>query len=147
MDSRSVAARAHPRTTGARARWPYAGPAQGRLLLASLGIGLGSFLPWVDTAVGSFTGMAGPGVWSLYAAVLGVAGALVRRHRLAAAHAAVAGAVAVALPVWQGLRLLSICTGGACLPAPGLLLVLLAGGVALAQVRRLWRVAPGEPGG
>lgn len=128
----------------ARQRWPYAGPAQSRLLLASLAIGVGSFLPWVDTAFGNFTGMAGPGVWTLYAAVLGIAGALVRRGRLAAAHAAATGAVAVLLPTWQGLRLIDTCAGGACLPATGLVLVLVAGGIALAQVRPLWRSVPGD---
>lgn len=127
-----------------RRRWPYAGPGQVRLLLASLGVGLGSFLPWVDTAVGSFTGMAGPGVWTLYAAVLGLAGALVRRPHLAAVHAGLTGAVAVALPAWQGLRLAQLCGGGACLPAPGLLLVLAAGVAALVQARRLWRFTPDD---
>lgn len=132
------------RRSPARQRWPYAGPAQSRLLLASLAIGVGSFLPWVDTAFGTFTGMAGPGVWTLYAAVLGIAGALVRRGRLAAVHAGATGAVAVLLAAWQGLRLVGTCAGGACAPATGLLLVLVAGGVALAQVRPLWRWVRGE---
>lgn len=133
-----------PHRSPARRRWPYAGPAQSRLLLASLGIGVGSFLPWVDTAFGNFTGMAGPGVWTLYAAILGIAGALVRRGRLAAVHAAATGAVAVILPVWQGLRLLGTCGGGACAPSTGLVLVLIGGGIALAQVRALWRSAPAD---
>lgn len=132
------------RPAPARRRWPYAGPAQGRLLLASLAIGVGSFLPWVDTAFGNFTGMAGPGVWTLYAAILGIAGALVRRGRLAAVHAAATGFVAVVLPAWQGLRLLDTCGGGACAPSTGLVLVLIGGGVALAQVRALWTSAPGD---
>lgn len=131
------------RPSPVRQRWPYAGPAQARLLLASLAVGVGSFLPWVDTAFGSFTGMAGPGVWTLYAAVLGIAGALVRRGRLAAVHAGATGAVAVLLSVWQGLRLIDTCAGGACAPSTGLLLVLVGGGIILAQVRPLWRSVPG----
>lgn len=139
----SVSAAPRP-PAAARRRWPYAGAAQSRLLLASLAIGVGSFLPWVDTAFGSFTGMAGPGVWTLYAAVLGIAGSLVRRGRLAALHAAATGAVAVLLPVWQGLTLVDTCAGGACAPGTGLVLVLMAGATALVQVRPLWRAAP-EP--
>lgn len=143
MDTTTSAAPTGARpAAGARRRWPYAGPGQLGLLFASLGVGIGSFLPWVDTAVGSFTGMAGPGVWTLYAAVLGLAGALVRRPRLAAVHAGLTGVVAVALPLWQGLRLLRLCTGGACLPGIGLLLVLAAGVAALVQARRLWRFVP-----
>lgn len=144
METTTPLSATRPQRTTGRRRWPYAGPGQLRLLLASLGIGVGSFLPWVDTAFGNFTGMAGPGVWTLYAAVLGIAGALVRRGQLAAVHAAATGIVAVVLPVWQGLRLLGTCGGGACAPSTGLVLVLIAGGVALAQVRALWRSAPGD---
>lgn len=123
----------------ARPRWPYAGPGQKHLLLASLAIGIGSFLPWVDTVAGSFTGLAGPGVWTLYAAVLGLAGAMLRRPRVAAAHAAVTGVVAIAMPAWQGLRLLELCPGGACAPGLGLLVVAVAGVTALLQAPGMWR--------
>lgn len=123
----------------ARRRWPYAGPGQVRVVLAGLAILVGSFLPWVESAVGTFTGMAGPGVWTLYAGVLALAGGVLRRPRLAAANAALAGMLAVGLPLWQGLRLFEVCGGGACAPASGLVLVLAAGLVALAQVPGLWR--------
>lgn len=114
-----------------RGRWPHAGRGQGRLLLAALGIIVAAFLPWVNTAFGSFTGLAGPGVWTLYAGVLGIAGALVRRRRLAKWHALVVGVTALGLSLWQLARLAQVCTLDSCLPGAGLLLTLAGGGVAL----------------
>jgi hypothetical protein len=114
----------------ARGRWPYAAPAQRGLLLAALLVGLGAFLPWVETPVRSFTGLAGPGLWTLYAASLGLAGALVRSARLAGWQAAVLGLVAVGLPVWQLARLLRLAGVQGWLPGIGL--VLTAGGGVLA---------------
>lgn len=128
-----------------RARWPYLGPPQLRLLLASFAILIGSFLPWVDTAFGTFTGMAGPGVWTFYAGIVGLAGALLRRRRLALTHAWVAGVACVALPVWQGARLLRLCEGGACVPATGLVLVLGAGVYACLQAHRMTQLASTTP--
>lgn len=115
----------------ARGRWPHAGRGQGRLLLAALGIVVAAFLPWVNTAFGSFTGMAGPGVPTLYVGVLGIAGALVRRRWLARWHALVVGVVAIAMPLWQLARLTQLCTLDACLPGAGLLLTLAGAGIAL----------------
>lgn len=127
-----------------RRRWPYGGPAQARMLLAGVGIIVGSVMPWVDTAVGTFTGLAGAGVWTLYAGVIGVGAAALRRSRLAAVNAAAAGIGAVGLAAWQGWRLLELCGGGACAPATGLVLVLAAGVFALLQVRPLWRYEVGD---
>lgn len=123
--------------TVVRTRWPHAGPAQKRLLLASLIIVVASFLPWVDTAVGRFSGMAGPGVWTMYAGVAGLAGSLVRSRRLALGHAVVTGVAAVLLPVWQLARLARLCTLDACMPSTGLWLVLAAGALALTAAWRL----------
>lgn len=128
-------------TTAARPRWPYLGPGQSRLLFAAIAILIGSFLPWVQTAVGTFTGMAGPGVWTFYAGVLALAGAMIRRRRVALAHAWLAGAACVALPLWQAGRLFQVCDGGACAPASGLVLVLGAGIYACLQARRMTRGA------
>jgi hypothetical protein len=124
-------------TPSRRRRWPYLGPGQSRLLLAAAAILIGSFLPWVDTAFGAFSGMAGPGVWTFYAGVIALAGAMIRRRGLALAHAWVAGVICVALPLWQAGRLLQICGGGACAPASGLVLVLGAGVYACLQARRM----------
>ncbi|MFA9430982.1 hypothetical protein [Egicoccus sp. AB-alg2] len=111
--------------TGAPAgrRWPPAGRGQGLLLLAALGVVLGSFLPWVDTVAGRFTGMHGAGVWTFYAGVLGLAGGLVPRRGLARIHGAVLALVAVGLPLWQTLHLANVCDWRTCLPSVGLVLV------------------------
>jgi hypothetical protein len=53
------------------------------------------------------------------------------------AHAVVVGCAAVGLAVWQLLRLVPLCSGGACIPSTGLFLVLGAGIWALLQVPRL----------
>ena len=131
-----------PSDAATRRRWPYAGRGQKLLLLASLVIMVASFLPWVDTAVGTFTGMAGPGVWTLYAGFVGLGGALVRRRRLALIQAVVTSGVAVALPVWQLARLARICTWNSCVPSTGLLLVLASGIVAGMAAWQLHREVP-----
>ena len=128
--------------TAVRRRWPYAGRGQKLLLGASLVIMVASFLPWVDTAVGTFTGMAGPGVWTLYAGFLGLGGALVRRRRLAVIQAVLTGATAIALPAWQLARLARICTWNSCVPSTGLLLVLVSGVVALMAAWQLHAEVP-----
>lgn len=109
---------------------PGAAPAtSGRrlLLFASLGVIVGSFLPWVDTGFGSYAGFAGAGVYTFYAGVLGFAGALVPVHRLAVVQGAVVAAVAVALPVWQLVRLISLVGVSGWTPGMGLVLVLCCG--------------------
>lgn len=139
--TRGVSAPPAEGATGAvpRPRWPYLGPAQSRLLLAAAGMLVGSFLPWVDTAFGRFTGMSGPGVWTFYAGVLALAGSMLRRRRLALAHAWLAAIVCVVLPLWQGMKLLQVCGGGACAPSTGLVVVLGAGVYAGVQAHRMGR--------
>lgn len=90
----------------------------------------GSFLPWVDTAVGSVSGARGPGLWTFYAAMLGLAGALMPNRRVAAVQAAIFAAVAMLVPIWQVVHLLNLVGTEGWLPGPGLVLVL--GGAVLA---------------
>jgi hypothetical protein len=94
--------------------------------------GLGAFLPWVYTGLGSVSGARGAGLWVFYAATLGLAGALVPLRRLAAVQAVVLAAVAIALPLWQVGHLLSLVGLQGWLPGPGLLLCL-GGGVLAAK--------------
>lgn len=123
-----------------RQRWPYAGPDQLPLLLSSLAIIVGSFLPWVVVGSGlQVSGFRGAGLWTFYAASLGLAGALVRRRRLAATSAAVAGVVAVALTAWQILHLVAQVGFDGWRPGLGLLMVAIGGVIAL---RSAWRLAP-----
>lgn len=121
-----------------RTRWPYAGPDQLPLLLASLAVAVGSFLPWVMVGGLSMSGGHGPGLWTFYAASLGLAGALIRHRRLAVASATAAGSVAVGIAVWQVLHLVGRIGFQGWHPGVGLVIVLLGGIIAL---RSAWRLA------
>jgi hypothetical protein len=116
---------------------PGVDPRRKRLGLAVLMVVFGSFLPWLDTAVGSISGARGPGLWTFYAAMLGMAGALVPNRRIAGVQAAVMGAVCVVLPVWQLVRALDLLGTEGWLPGPGVVLVLGGGVLALSTARAL----------
>ncbi len=117
---------------GARAtrRWPYLGPGQRQLLVAAVMIMLGSALPWVYTAFGTFIGLRGAGLWTFYAGALALAGTVLRHRRLVRTHALLVGVVALALPMWQLARMIVLGLGGGW--APGVGLALVAGGGVLA---------------
>lgn len=107
----------------------------------------GSFLPWIATAAGNISGVRGAGMWTMYAAVLGIAGAIIRSHVIAGVHAAILAVVAVALPLWQVLHLaglVGLFSGWA--PGPGLVMVfgggVLAGSAALSLFRAARTGAP-----
>lgn len=119
-------------------RWPYAGADQLPLLLASLAIAVGSFLPWIVVDDLQMSGVHGGGLWTFYAASFGIAGALVRRRRLAAVSGAVAGAVALGIGIWQVLHLAGQVGFEGWHPGLGLLAVVLGGVIAL---RSAWRLA------
>jgi hypothetical protein len=114
-------------------------PANRRLLVAALLVLVGAFLPWIATGAGSVSGIRGAGIWTMYVAVLGLAGAAMRSHRLAGLHAAVLAVVALALPLWQVVHLLGLVGLAGWLPGPGLVMTVgggvLAGGAALTLFR------------
>jgi hypothetical protein len=114
-------------------------PASMRLLGAALLILIGAFLPWLATGVGNVSGVRGAGLWTMYAAVLGLAGAAIRSHQLAALHAAVLAVVAIALPLWQVVHLVSLVGFTGWVPGPGLVMTVgggvLAGSAALTLFR------------
>ncbi len=107
------------------------------LLIATLLVALGSFLPWVSTAVGNVPGYRGGGLWTLYAAMLGFTGALVPWPRVGAVQAGILALVATALPIWQVVHLLTLVGTGGWLPGAGLVLVLAGGGAAGVAAWRL----------
>lgn len=130
-------ARVGPREAGrGRAR---RSPASRRLLAAALLILVGAFLPWLATGAGNVSGVRGAGLWTMYAAVLGLAGAAIRSHRLAALHAAVLAVVAITLPLWQVVHLVSLVGFAGWVPGPGLVMTVgggvLAGSAALTLFR------------
>ena len=116
-------------------------PGRKRLALAVAMVAFGSFLPWIQTEVGNLSGGSGPGLWTFYAAMFGLAGALLPMRRLGALQAAVLGVVAVALPLWQLGRVLDLVGTGGWLPGPGLVLVLGGGVLAGTASWQLWRTA------
>lgn len=114
-------------------------PARRRLLLAVFLVLVGSFLPWLYAAGIAKSGALGPGLWTLYASFLGLAGVLLPFQRVGAVHAAVMAAVALALPVWQVVHVLGLVGWGGWTPGPGLVMVAGGGVVAAGCALRLWR--------
>ncbi|MBX7267267.1 hypothetical protein KIF24_15415 [Micromonospora sp. Llam7] len=115
-----------------------AAPARRRILHAgSIGMivgGLlalvGSLLPWVITPFGPLSGAAGPGLWTLSAAFIAIAGALLPYRKVAIAHCLLPGLAVAIIVGWQLVRLatLSASTGAWGQLMPGIGMVMAAGG-------------------
>ncbi|MCW4352498.1 hypothetical protein ONR57_04180 [Hoyosella sp. YIM 151337] len=101
----------------------------------------GSFLPWISTAVENVSGVRGPGLWTFYVALLGLAGAVLPAalRRLAGIQAAVMSVVCVMLPVWQLVHVLNLVGTSGWMPGPGLVLVFGGGVLAAVAAARLLR--------
>ena len=127
--------------SGARPVRRGAHPAKRLLLGASLMVMFGSFLPWIDTPIGTISGTRGAGLWTFYAAMLGFAGVMVPLRRIAMAQAAVLSVAAVGLATWQVVHLLSLVGTAGWRPGPGLVLVIGGGVAAGAAAYRLRREA------
>ena len=112
------------------------------MLVGGLITVVGSLLPWVSTPLGSLSGTAGPGLWTLSAGFLAIAGALLPYRRVAIAHAAIPGVAVAAIAFWQAARLvqLSATTGSWGQLLPGIGLVMVAGGavILLRAAHRMW---------
>lgn len=124
-----------------RPRWPYLGRPQVLLLIAGLVTVVASFLPWLETPLGSVNGAVTGGLVTFYAGLIAVPGAIWRRPVIVIAHALVLAVTAIAVPGWRvvwALRRLP-GLGDAWLPGPGLILVLISGCVALFAVVQLVR--------
>jgi hypothetical protein len=100
-------------------------------------VAVGSFMPWLDTVAGTVSGARGAGLWTFYAAMLGLAGALVPVRSLAVVQGAVLGLVAVVIPIWQLFHVFSLVGTNGWMPGPGLVLVLGGGVLAGVAVRRM----------
>lgn len=104
----------------------------------------GSFLPWIDTAVGSVSGARGGGLWTAYAAMLGLAAALIPLRRVAAVQAVIFAGVALLVPAWQVVHLLSLVGLAGWVPGPGLVLVVGGGVLAATAAIQLFRPLPSD---
>lgn len=106
---------------------------------------IGSFLPWLYLAGAPRSGALGPGLWTFYAAMLGLAGALLPFRRVGAGHAAVMAAAAMALPLWQLGKAIDLVGFGGWTPGPGLVMVFGGGVLAANAAWRLLRQPVQEP--
>ena len=119
-------------------RTPRAGRAP--LLVAAGLIVVGSLTPWVTTAFGTMSGLAGGGLWTLYTAAFGIAATIVSAPRVAGVHALLMGVPAIVLPLWQLVRLLPLGGfGQGWTPGFGLVAVLGGGVLAVRTALRLLR--------
>jgi hypothetical protein len=116
-------------------------PDQRLLLLGSAGVLLGSFLPWLQTGLGTLSGFEGAGIYTFYAGVLGLAGALVPSRTLAIWQGAIMAAAAIGLPLWQVARALNLVGLSGWTPGVGLALVFGAG---VFTARSVWLIAQDE---
>lgn len=98
---------------------------------------VGGALPWLYSPVGPISGLRGAGLWIFYVGLLALAGALLPpRFRLAAlVQALIVAAVAIALPVWQVGRVVSLVGFAGWAPGPGLVMTF-GGGVLCAIAAR-----------
>ena len=124
---------ARPRAVRARSR------SSRHLLGASLMILVGAFLPWIHTAAGNILGIHGPGLVTMYAAFLGIAGAIVRSPRVVSVHAALVAVPALVLPVWQVARFVSRVGFEGWMPGAGVVLTFGGGVLAAVAAVRLWQ--------
>lgn len=114
-------------------------PGRGQLLAATIMVLVGSFMPWVYTALGGISGARGAGLWTFYAGVIGLAGRLIPHRMTAVVHAAILSAASVGIIAWQIVHLLTQVGTGGWAPGPGLVLVLGGGVLAGVAARNLWR--------
>lgn len=126
---------------GAGARTRTSVPGKGKLLGAVAMVVLGSFMPWIDTLAGQVSGAGGAGLWTFYAAMIGLAGALVPVRALRLVQGGLLAVVAIGLPVWQVVHLLRLVGLSGWVPGPGLVLVF-GGGVLAAFAVRAMATAP-----
>lgn len=124
---------ARPRAARARSR------SSRHLLGASLMILVGAFLPWIHTGAGNILGIHGPGLVTMYAAFLGLAGAIVRSPRVIAVHAVLVAVPALVLPVWQVARFVTSVSFEGWMPGAGVVLTFGGGVIAALAAVRLWR--------
>lgn len=114
------------------------------MLLGGVIAVVGSLLPWVSTPLISLYGTGGPGLWTLSAGFLAIAGALIPMPRLALAHAAIPGLAIGVIVVWQIARIVEISattdSWGKLLPGMGLILAAGAAVILLRTAYRLWAI-------
>ncbi len=110
---------------------------QNLLLLASIGLLVASFLPWIETALGSYHGFSSVGRYTFYVAWIGIAGGLVPSRRLAGIQAVPVAVAGIGFPIWQCLHLYGLVGFDAWVPGTGMLIMFVSGFLALRSAVRL----------
>src|SRR5690606_13668826 len=123
----------------ARRRVLHAGSAA--MIVGGLITVVGSLLPWVTTPFGTLSGTVGPGLWTLCAGFIAIAGALMPNRKVAIAHCLVPGLAVGFIAAWQLLHIIRISattdSWGQLLPGMGLVMVT---GGAVILLRAGWRL-------
>ena len=102
---------------------------------------VGSFLPWFFVGGVGVAGSRGPGLWTFYASMLGLAAALMPWPKVGAVSGAIMAATAIALPVWQLVHLISLVGFAGWMPGPGMVMVIFGGILAAGCAVQLFRSA------
>jgi hypothetical protein len=119
-----------------RRRWPYVA-GQGVMLLAAIGMFLGTALPWALVLGEALWGSSQALTWTISAGFATLAASIVPGRTLALASAAFGGGIATYIAIWQTARILDRCPLSLdCLPGPGLGFLLAGGLAALYQAGR-----------
>ncbi len=124
-------------------RWPYF-PGQAVLLFAGLALVVGAFLPWALVLGRGLRASPLALSWTLWAALVTIAGSIVRWKTVVALSALAGGGTALALAVWQVARIVERCPWTLdCLPGPGIAVLLVAGTVIVYEAVSVLRARPG----
>jgi small-conductance mechanosensitive channel len=134
-----------------KVRWPYLGASQKALLVAALAAFAGIALPW-GILFGQLRWGASLAVtWTLWAALMILAGASVPHPRLAPASSLIGGAIATFFGCWQAIEILDgmLSLAGVAglgsaavnvIPVPGLVLLISGGLIAVRHSIKLLKV-------
>ncbi len=114
---------------------------QNLLLLASIGMLVASFMPWVETAFGTYQGFASAGRYTFYLAFIGIAGGLVPHRIPAGVQAALVAVGGIGLPAWQCAHLLSRVGVHGWVPGTGMLIIFASGILAARSAIGIFRPA------
>jgi hypothetical protein len=110
--------------TRRRPPFPWFGTAQVWLLVSLLAVLIGSMLPWWDTVVGRVYGLENYGMFTLWAAAVGLSGTLSVRRSLYDWLPGIGSIIALGLVIWmltQGASECAVEEGSLCRPLYGLI--------------------------
>lgn len=103
------------------------------MMVGGLLVVVGSMLPWALTPIAPLSGLVGPGLWTIGAGFIALAGAVLPYRRIAIAHAGLGATVSLALVTWQlgHLVYLSAITAAWGQLLPGMGMVMVTGGAVI----------------